>query len=510
MSEATPDGDAVATVPAEATLAERFAQAMSLFPARESGKFVARSTAARVLAEYRALPQPDDDLTLAAVKLLRKMRKHGEALRLLQNRRPAPPGKERAVMFLEMELLFFRGRREEALALLERIEASGKLRPSWRRSVAKIRGKAEASDGRRELLAAERAAANFEGRFGPELLELVRPLYPHGNTALQMLGFLHERLERLQAIDAPSGAFDPAVWDKYHVAQLVFACGFSWSGSGAVAAYLAQHRAIERPFGMSELGWLQGKGERPGFFAFLQEGPVQPADMKKLLARFILDALSRLSSRKELSTPLKTLSKVADGRLLVLGALIDDLARQLLTPECLADAGPRRRVLAGFVERLLSLRGGTHLLLNNVLMAANLELMPWMAHSRFVAVQRDARDQFVARRMESRNGRGLGLDLPSFTNLLRSNRERFAKACAVAAAEGQSGRMLLLKFEDFLASEDTRRQVLDFIGLPAKGIVPDTEKFDLSVSSRNVGIHGPELGPEEAAFLEHELGLYLA
>ncbi|QJW84512.1 hypothetical protein HK414_14800 [Ramlibacter terrae] len=254
---------------------------------KESEKFTVTSAAEKLLAEYQQEPEPSPELTYAVIRLYRYLKKPAKAFELMVQRRPVIESLAREIDFYEMELHFACGRREVAEELLEKLVAGGKLRPSWKRSIDKIKQRFESEGVWDELEELEQGLATFQYDVNlGEHLERLSTILRGDNEALEVLLFVQDRLRALRAVEAAAPQADLAPFDKYHVGHLIFSCGFSWSGSGAVSCFPAQHRAVSQPFGMSELGYVQGRSGRKGIFPFIEPGAFAFGDMKKLLARF--------------------------------------------------------------------------------------------------------------------------------------------------------------------------------------------------------------------------------
>lgn len=506
-TELEPEAGAIDAAALE--LLERVRAVNDRFPGPEALKFSVRTAAEQVLAEYAAMPEPPGVLSLAVVKLLRHMRKYPEALAVLQARKESPAALHRQFLFLEMVLTFACGNEAQAMDMLSKLESSGKLRPSWKRSIAKMRSRFGRADARKGIKELERGMQTLE--CVPDVdthLPLMKGRYRNGNTALELLVFVRDRMRLLHDITDPTDLTGLSLFDKYHRAKLVFTCGFSWSGSGAVSCFLRQHKEVFLPFGMSELGYVQGKAGREGLFAVLRKAPCDLAAMKKMLAQVLVSSIFCLSTAGN-NGPLKGCCANEEGRIPVLGRLIDDFVRLMLSREALYSVEARSWILGRFLECLLSIRGGSTILLNNVLMAAKLELVPFMERSSFVVVQRDVRDQFTARSIECRDMHELGLDVQSFHAYVGGNRARFEQARREIVRRSADDKMLFIKFEDFIREEAVRMRVLDFLGLDPAGLVPDTAKFDASVSVKNIGIHRTVAKAQDVAYLEREMGVYL-
>ncbi|RYF32981.1 MAG: hypothetical protein EOO21_06245, partial [Comamonadaceae bacterium] len=249
-------------------LLERIQAANARFPVDEAEKYAVLTTCGELLAEYRACPAPPHDLTYAVIRMLRHQRKYPEALELMRRRRPALPGKDREVAFYELELHYLSGDRAGGDRLLAGFEGTGSMRPSWKRSIAKLRHRFEADAAWRELARLERALGHREVSLTAADLAHFRKVLPGPNQALEVFSFVRDRLDRLDALQPSGRPHDLSAVSKYHCARLIACSGFGWSGSGAVASFLSQHAEVSMPFGMAELGYLQGRADREGFFAF--------------------------------------------------------------------------------------------------------------------------------------------------------------------------------------------------------------------------------------------------
>ncbi|QJW84517.1 hypothetical protein HK414_14825 [Ramlibacter terrae] len=230
--------------------------------------------------------------------------------------------------------------------------------------------------------------------------------------------------------------------------------------------------------------------------------------MKKLLARFFAESIVCLHAITHPYSVLTHCLRAAGGRVLALGELVDDFHRQMLAADALAGAAVRRKVLARFLQRLFSIRGGSHILLNNVFMAPRIQLIGDFEDAVFIVVERDARDQFVARRAESPDATH---ETPAdFAAMLTRGRARYRAACAGVAPAMLAGRRINLRFEDFLRNDGgVRERLLDQLGLARAGLVPDKSRFDPAISLKNVGIHAAQLAPAESEWIAAELGIYM-
>ena len=489
------------------TLLERVLANNARFPVDEAAKFRAHTESDALLAEYATVESPPDELTYAVIRLLRYLKRHRAALELMQRRRPHIPAKAREIDFYEMELHYHGGERAQGDLLLETLQAGGaRLRPSWTRAIEKIRRNLALEDTWAEL-------ARVEGRIADLAIDidlgvhlpLLQAVMPEPNRALEVLLFVRQRMAVLRGLSPATVPREPSL-PGYHVATLLFACGFGWSGSGAVAGFLSQRRQVTLPFGSSELGYLQGRFGREGFLAFLRPGAIAFGAMQKMLARFFIESVVALRDVRHHYSVLAQCMGARRGHARTLGCLLDDFHAAMLAPDALADVTVRKRLLGAFLQRLLSVQGGSHVLLNNVLLASNLVLAEFMENARFIVVERDARDQYVARQVECAPADRLEVD--AFVQALRAGRESFLANRDALGAAGD-GRLRLVRFETFLGDGAVRAELLDWLGLDQAGIAPDSTKFDASVSSLNIGIHAGKLAPTDEERIASGVGLYM-
>ena len=487
-------------------LVDRVLAVIARFPVKEAQKYSVRAAAEQVLADYRAEAEPSHELTYAVLRMLRILKRYPAALELMAQRRPAIEGKAAEIDFFEIELHLRARRREAGEALLKKfLDAGNTLRPGWKRSLAKIARKYDSLAVRSDLEDMQQALCELRADVDLDVhLPLLKAAMPAPNQALEVLLFIHGRISALRRL-APGAPVDLSVFDKYHRAKLVFTCGFSWSGSGAVSCFLAQHKQVTLPFGTSEMAYLQGRDGRKGLFPFLAGGAMEAQAMRVLLATFFMESIVA-ATRPHYSFMAKCLA-AEHSRIGALGELVDDFNAAMLSADALRDAAVRRQVMALFLQRLFSVLGGTHVLLNNVFLAPRTVMLGAMQDALFVVVERDARDQYVARKIESGHAGQDGVE--KFGAMLQQGRAKF-EAIRRAAEPGQLEQQLLqLRFEDFLRDEALRMTLLERLELPAEGIVPDRAKFDPRVSLGNVGIHAAGLTEQERQYIECEVGLYM-
>ncbi|QJW84518.1 hypothetical protein HK414_14830 [Ramlibacter terrae] len=152
----------------DGTLLERVQACNARFPVTEDGKYALLSDCEQQWEAYRGEAQPDHALTYAVIRMLRHMRRHPEALALMQQRRPRLADKEREVAFYELELHYLCGDQAGGDRLLMDFEAGGKLRPSWKRSIERLRARFENAAAWQELARLERALGSLETTLAPE------------------------------------------------------------------------------------------------------------------------------------------------------------------------------------------------------------------------------------------------------------------------------------------------------------------------------------------------------
>ncbi|QJW84514.1 hypothetical protein HK414_14810 [Ramlibacter terrae] len=332
-SDDAPRGRALPDVPAD-TLLGRVREITACFPVREAGKFRVRSAAFAAIAEYRAEPAPEDELTYAVIRLLGRLKRYQAALELMQQRKPRVAALAVEIDAYEIYLHYKVQQAAQGDALLERFRAAGHQLPYvLRKAIGKL--------GREgDVAAAREAYARVEEEWCElardvdvaEHLPLARLVMPASSRPEETLRFIDARLRSLRRAQSTPHA-DLQVFDKYHSARLLFTAGFSWSGSGAVSCFLQQHRLVTLPFGTTEMAYLQGHG-RAGIFAFIRPGAVELEDMRRRLARFLLESI--VSVQRQHYSVLKP-CQADEAGVDALGALIDDFRGAMLAQDALQD-----------------------------------------------------------------------------------------------------------------------------------------------------------------------------
>jgi hypothetical protein len=154
-----------------------------------------------------------------------------------------------------------------------------------------------------------------------------------------------------------------------------------------------------------------------------------------------------------------------------------------------------------FLDGALSLRAVASagpVLLNNAIVAHQLDRLALHGDGRAVAVFRDPRDQYVSQLLESPFPHGCD----EFVPLMEERLLGFERLLASPVGE----RVLPVCFERYVAEEDARATVVDWLGLDPAGFDPERETFDPARSSRNVGIHRDHHSSAEIEQIHRRLG----
>jgi hypothetical protein len=281
--------------------------------------------------------------------------------------------------------------------------------------------------------------------------------------------------------------------------RLVFVSGFSYSGSGAISAFLKQHTSISTPFGMSEMAFIQGRKGRQGIGSLRLVKSFEAG--KCALAKFFLESIFTL---QDIHSPYSLYEHYRmQGKSHRLSRNLEVFSDLFLSSKL--HGQPVDKAIGLGLEKLFDIEDDKTILLNNVLMAGNIWPAPYMNRSVFILVERDLRDQYIARKLENSEARDQGIK--EFKEMINMSRQRFAATKTSLITQKQENRLLLLRFENFVTKERWRWFLLGFLNLSPEELKIDKEIFDPDVSRRNVGLFHHRLGAEEEAEIR-DIGVY--
>lgn len=280
---------------------------------------------------------------------------------------------------------------------------------------------------------------------------------------------------------------------------LVVISGFGWSGSGAITDWLLDHSGVSLPFGNGfEAALLHRAG---GLRDLLRAADQGPEERKHALARFLLGPVVGLvdtSNEGARITWQRSLARWVKDDADTLSALQG--ACRILAAGWLGRAhSEAESVVREFLRRVPGLHdaaGSGLRILNNVPHAQHLDLLRLLPEARAVAMIRDPRDQFTARRLESRKE----IRLESFCRGLKRKAKKFNRAMK---NPGIGERVRLVDFESFVRSAECRRGLAEWLGVSGEA-VQDKKKpdFDPQESAANIGLFQRFLSAEERAAIE--------
>ena len=285
---------------------------------------------------------------------------------------------------------------------------------------------------------------------------------------------------------------------------VILSCGFGWSGSGAVTDWLADLEGVELSLGRGEMHWFRSS------YGYSAEDAVSclstdPAAWHEAVVGFCLvhlfgvEAFADEGEAESLPVTERTrrVRKLRD-RAPVWDLLADETAflgfikdvRRLLAalaairPHALDAPEEAEACFREFFARLISRatpKGGV-CLLNNCIKAFQVELVRLLPETRVVAVTRDPRDMYVSRAWESPGG---AMPVDEFISGLRGRYRAWERA---RRNPDMRGRLIELRFEDFVRDEAVRDRLGGELGVAERG-TRKKRRFRPDRSAANIGIH---------------------
>jgi hypothetical protein len=389
----------------------------------------------------------------------------------------------------------------------------GKIPASWERGIATSRKSAEASQKSVAFPLEDFRAAIVEGapsRAADHLLNyyLRRSVVADKSVLTSLMDLIGRVLINFELNPDLKGDAD---MDGYapvsDFSDVVFTCGFSWSGSGAVSDFLRGYAAI-KDVSRSELIWTQGRRRFISLFDCLCED-LTPQVLLTFLTGTVLG-----SPMPDVADPEHSNDHV--WRSSMLGLCVNNaispmayfgVVEQFL--ERLAAAKGRHdfiRAFMGMSREWFNLHSvsGHIMLVNNGIRAEKFELLKFFSGARSIVVGRGARDQFCARAIEGAHIRGTD-DVERFITMIERTREIYSSALKQHQGFPKAGPILQVQFETFVTEESVRDNVLDFVGLGSSSERSAKIPFDPLQSQKNVGIHTGWHSASDIALIESRL-----
>lgn len=317
-----------------------------------------------------------------------------------------------------------------------------------------------------------------------------------------------EAVRVIRVLTAPLSATIPvrtAGPDAKTPGRLVITCGAGYSGTGAVTACFRELDGLSMPFGTREVA--VAKKSYGIYRLFSRWRDWTPEERQRELWEFTLKAILGVpcyvaqSSVNRLQTRSITLNSLFLDRGLEpthVTALADDSIAFIKAASAAEDEEMLRKACAVFLNRVLRVKGGDPLLLNNCIHQTQIDMCDLLENARVIVVVRDPRDQFVAHQTETR---GKGTTVDAFIR----KRKRADSAVERYLRAGPKG-VRVCRFEDFVTTAAVREEVKTWAGLADFSAASSRRFFDPAKSARNVGIHRAWKCAADISRIEEELG----
>lgn len=440
----------------------------------------------------RKLPSPDPELTALGAELSMKLRRWRDAVSRWQGivrlgKSPSSFVGQSAIASAEV------GNFRDATRFAAQV-------PSDRRVQGWVRVKADRWASEYLTQQGHAARASGDGDRAESLLGAALSLKGRSRADIALL---------LPALDAIAefrggGAIQSAspLGEVSHHPTPLFVSGFLYSGSGAVFDYLKDDPEISTSLGQGELGCFFGSY---GPYKLLNQGrATRIREAANFVSWSLLGVLPPYGSapaapKGALSDALKEHDR--------LNSLIDFGMSFLDEIGSLGDGEEQslRSALLRLNQSIFSLcdTSAKYTVINNSLRPYQLDLLDVMPECRYIAVVRDPRDQFVAQSLES----PIPINLGSFID---QTKERYDIFFDYLKNGRYRGRIVMIKFEDFVEDSEVRSSLKDRLGLGVEfsenvngnGI---NSFFDAEASRKNIGIYRQWSSSDDIARIDSEM-----
>lgn len=318
------------------------------------------------------------------------------------------------------------------------------------------------------------------------------------DEAVRVIGELATRKNRSpgQEIRTPG--------DVKKSSRLVITCGAGYSGTGAVTAYLRELEGLFMPFGMREVavakknyGLYRLISKWQGWTSEERLVALQEVALKAILGVPCYESqaiVDRIHSRSITWNSLFLDEGLESNHVSALG----DYSVSFIRDAAVADSAEElKKVCSTFLNRVLRVKGGETLLLNNCIHQTQIEMCSLLENAKVIVVVRDPRDQFVAHQTETR---GKGTTVEAFI------KKRMRADTAVARyLKSGLGNVKVFSFERFVSDPAARNEVKEWAGLSSFSAASEARFFFPEKSVKNVGIYRKWKREPEIRAIEREL-----
>lgn len=287
--------------------------------------------------------------------------------------------------------------------------------------------------------------------------------------------------------------------------RLVITCGAGYSGTGAVTACLRELDGLSMPFGTREVAVAK---KNYGLYRPLSRWrDWTPEQRQQGLREFTLKAILGVPCYESQASVdrLQTRSITLNSLFLDVGlnsghvkALANNSIDFISDASVAQDEAALRKACAVFLNRVLRVKGGDTLLLNNCIHQTQIEICDLLENAKVIVIVRDPRDQFVAHQTETR---GKGTTVEAFIK-----KRKRADSAVERYLRGEPEGVRVFRFEDFVGSASLRDEVKAWAGLSGFGAASPGRFFFPDKSARNVGIHRAWKRTADIRRIEEELG----
>ncbi|MEA5446314.1 sulfotransferase [Gammaproteobacteria bacterium AB-CW1] len=293
------------------------------------------------------------------------------------------------------------------------------------------------------------------------------------------------------------------------IGRMVFVSGFNYSGSGAVFDFLKAIEGVRTPIDDKKVALFQGMDRSLSLHSISNseiEGEPSSYVFERILKFLFLNVFGvalppDYGSKRMASLYRKSLFVRASSTTECRERLIERVSEEVGTCEAAEIGGLGVGLLSVFLGPSLSASEDI-VLFNNNIKCGRVEVLKVFENARVIFVVRDPCDQYYDHIRSMPDKR---ISVEKYIQEYRAGRRRLG---SVLSDQEIRNRVSVVRFEEFVSQEETRRSVLEWLGLPEECAVGPVGDFDPRRSAKNIDLPLREEEPEAYKDIRNALKEY--